>query len=199
MYLRRPIPRAASGRCSPATPPPPGYRTTCRPTGYGTSCSPGSRPKASTMPSSSPTAATPAANHWRSKADPPSPTPKQATTRRSADSRSEDHPSLELATRSGVPGRLEEPPGPPQQPDPRNRQASPEDDPVRAVDRLPDGLRRPVARPPRSYRGNQPVSIQAWLGIGGIQGVPVIGSRSAVRMSVPCLAERPGTPGRSRT
>jgi hypothetical protein len=32
------------------------------------------------------------------------------------------------------------------------------------------------------------VSIQAWLGIGGIQGLPVIASRRAVRTSVPCLA-----------
>jgi hypothetical protein len=108
-------PPAASARYSPATPPPPDYLTTCRPTGFGISCSPGSKPKASTTPSSSPTAATPAVNPWRSTADSPSPTPKPATTRPSADSQFEDHPSLGPATRSGVPGRLS--PRPRQPPD----------------------------------------------------------------------------------
>ena len=40
------------------------------PPGHGTSCSPGSKPKASMTPSSSPTAATPAGNLWRSTASP---------------------------------------------------------------------------------------------------------------------------------
>jgi Tn3 transposase DDE domain-containing protein len=38
---RSPTPPAASERCSPATQPQPGCRTTCRPTGCGSSCSPG--------------------------------------------------------------------------------------------------------------------------------------------------------------
>src|SRR5262245_47128298 len=37
------------------------------------------------------------------------------------------------------------------------------------------------------WLGTLDVSIQAWLGIGGIQGLPVIASRRAVRTSVPCL------------
>jgi integrase/recombinase XerD len=91
------------------SPPPPDCRTTCRPTGCGTSCSPGSKPKASTTRSSSPTAATPADSHWRSTAASPSPTPKPATTKPSVASQSEDHPSLRPATRSGVPGLLGRP------------------------------------------------------------------------------------------
>ncbi len=88
---RSPTPPAACARCWPVTRLPPGCRTTCHRTGCGTSCSPGS-------------AATPAANHSRSTATSPSPTPKPATTRQSADSPYEDHPSLGLMARSGVPG-----------------------------------------------------------------------------------------------
>jgi hypothetical protein len=70
----------------------------------GTSCSPGSRPKASTTRSSSPTAATPAGRRWRSTAASPSRTPKPPTTKPSVASQSGDHPRLRLATRSRVPG-----------------------------------------------------------------------------------------------
>jgi integrase/recombinase XerD len=56
------------------------------PTGSGTSCSPGSKPKASTMPSSSPTPATPPAPRWKSTAVSPCLTPRPATTASSANS-----------------------------------------------------------------------------------------------------------------
>jgi integrase/recombinase XerD len=64
----------------------PAWPTTCHPTGSGTSCSPGSKPRASTMPSSSPTPATPPAPRWRSTAASPCPTPRPATTASSANS-----------------------------------------------------------------------------------------------------------------
>jgi hypothetical protein len=52
---KKPYSTREYARCSPATPNKPASRTTCHPTAYATSSSPGSRRKASTTPSSSPT------------------------------------------------------------------------------------------------------------------------------------------------
>ena len=85
-----------------AASPPRSARTRC-----ATSCSPGSRPRASTTRSSSPTAATPPASPWRSTPASPWPTPSSATTTSSATSPSDQHhhARLGLVTRF-LPARL---------------------------------------------------------------------------------------------
>jgi hypothetical protein len=69
------------------------------PTDFATSCSPGSRPRGSTTPSSSPTPATPPANRWRSTPGSRSPTPGTPTTRRSSATPSKPRTRLRLVTR----------------------------------------------------------------------------------------------------
>lgn len=74
---------------SPATPSRPGCNTTCPRTGCGTSSSPGSRLKASTTPSSSPTRVTRPAPASRSTLGSHSPTPSTPTRTSSSGSPSE--------------------------------------------------------------------------------------------------------------
>ena len=69
------------------------------PTDFATSCSPGSRPRGSTTPSSSPTPATPPANRWRSTPESRSPTPNTPTTKRSPTTPSKPRTRLQLVTR----------------------------------------------------------------------------------------------------